>query len=45
VSFLGGSDDALTVTEFDQLVAEYDLVSRAANPQLLSSRLGEFGQA
>ena len=45
VSFLGGSDDALTVTEFDQLVAEYDLVSRAANPQVLSPCLREIGQA
>ena len=32
VSFLEGQDDALTVPEFDQLVAEYDLVFRAANP-------------
>lgn len=45
VSFLDGRDDALTVTEFDQLVAEYDLVSRAANPHLLSPCLGKIGQA
>lgn len=45
VSFLGGQDDALTASEFDQLVAEYDLVSRAANPQLLSSCPGKMGQA
>lgn len=45
VSFLGGGDDALTVTEFEQLVAEYDLVSRTANPQVLSPCLGEIGQA
>src|SRR6201997_4470013 len=36
VSFLDGRDDALTVTEFDQLVLEYDLVSRAANPAVFS---------
>jgi hypothetical protein len=36
VSFLDGQDDALTVTEFDQLVLEYDLVSRTANPAVLS---------
>lgn len=45
VSFLGGQDDALTASEFDQLVAEYDLVFRAANPQLLSSCPGKMGQA
>jgi hypothetical protein len=35
VSFLEGRDDALTASEFDQLVSEYDLVSRTANPGLL----------
>jgi hypothetical protein len=45
VSFLDGQDDALTVTEFDQLVVEYDLVSRAANPSLLSHCLSQTGQA
>lgn len=45
VSFLDGRDDALTVPEFDQLVAEYDLVSRAANPQSLSPCVGKIGQA
>lgn len=45
VSFLGGADDALTVTEFDQLVAEYDLVFRAANPQLLSPCASKIGEA
>lgn len=45
VSFLDGQDDALTVTDFDQLVVEYDLVSRAANPHLLSHCLGKTGQA
>ena len=45
VSFLEGRDDALTATEFDQLVAEYDLVSSAANPQLLSNCLSKIGRA
>ena len=45
VSFLDGRDDALTVSEFDQLVVEYDLVWRAANPQLLSNCLSKIGQA
>ena len=45
VSFLDGQDDALTVTEFDQLVVEYDLVSRAANPSFLSHCLSKTGQA
>ena len=45
VSFLDGQDDRLTVPEFDQLVAEYDLVFRAANPQLLSPSLSKIGQA
>lgn len=45
VSFLDGQDDALTVPEFDQLVAEYDLVYRAANPQLLSHCVSKIGEA
>ena len=45
VSFLDGGDDALTVTEFDQLVVEYDLVSRAANPSFLSHCSRKIGQA
>lgn len=45
VSFLDGQDDALTVTEFDELVVEYDLVWRAANPSLLSLCLTQAGQA
>ena len=35
VDFLNGRNDSLTATEFDQLVAEYDLVSWTANPELL----------
>ena len=45
VSFLDGQDDALTVPEFDQLVAEYDLVFCAANPQSLSPCVRKIGQA
>ena len=45
VSFVDGRDDRLTVSEFDQLVAEYDLVSLAANPYLPSPCLGRIGQA
>ena len=45
VSFVDGRDDRLTVPEFDQLVAEYDLISLAANPRLLSPSLGKIGQA
>ena len=44
-SFLDGQDDALSVTEFDQLAGEYDLVSRTANPSLLSACLSGTGQA
>lgn len=45
VSFLEGRDDALTVTEFDQLVIEYDLISRTANPHLLSRCLSKMAHA
>lgn len=37
VDFVDGRDDTLTAAEFDQLVAEYDLVSWTANPAFLSS--------
>ena len=45
VSFLEGRDDALTTSEFDQLVGEYDLVSRAANPTFLSPYVSKPGLA
>ena len=45
VSFLDGQDDRLTTAEFDQLVGEYDLISRAANPTILSSRVSIPGLA
>lgn len=37
VDFVSGRNDALTAAEFDQLVGEYDLVSRTANPGQLSA--------
>jgi hypothetical protein len=45
VSFLEGRDDALTAAEFDQLVSEYDLVSRTANPGFLSAHMPKTGLA
>jgi hypothetical protein len=45
VSFREGRDDALTAAEFDQLVCEYDLVSQAANPGLLSVHSPQVGLA
>jgi hypothetical protein len=45
VSFVDGRDDALTTAEFDQLVGEYDLVSRAANPTFLSPYVSNRGLA
>ncbi|MGH9511353.1 MAG: hypothetical protein ACRD2U_04380 [Terriglobales bacterium] len=35
MAFRDGRDDSLTVDEFEQLVTEYDLVSWAANPEVL----------
>ncbi len=45
VSFLDGEDDRLTAAEFDQLIIEYDLVSRAASPSMLLDRSVTTGQA
>ena len=39
VDFVDGRDDTLTPTEFDQLVAEYDLVSWTANPASLPATI------
>lgn len=39
VDFVSGRNDALTATEFDQLVAEYDLVSWTANPAQLPATI------
>lgn len=38
VDFVNGRDDTLTAAEFDELVAEYDLVSWTANPAFLPAR-------
>ena len=40
VDFVDGRDDTLTAAEFDQLVAEYDLVSWTANPAFLPATIG-----
>lgn len=45
VDFVSGRNDALTETEFDQLVAEYDLVSWTANPALLAANISGMGRA
>jgi hypothetical protein len=45
VDFVSGRNDALTATEFDQLVAEYDLVSCTANPALLAATISGMGMA
>jgi hypothetical protein len=45
VSFVDGRDDSLTTAEFDELVAEYDLVSRTANPEILRAKLRTPGMA
>jgi hypothetical protein len=45
VAFTEGRDDSFTVAEFEQLVAEYDLLSWAANPHLVVSTFGKPGAA
>jgi hypothetical protein len=45
IDFVSGRNDALTATEFDQLVAEYDLVSWTANPAQLPSTIRGIGMA
>src|SRR5579859_2487440 len=45
VDFVDGRDDTMTAAEFDQLVAEYDLVSRTANPAFLPARTGNTAMA
>jgi len=39
VSFEQGRDDSLSVAEFEQLVADYDLLSWTANPGLLRTAM------
>jgi hypothetical protein len=45
VDFVSGRNDALTTTEFDQLVMEYDLVSWTANPAQLRATMGGIALA
>lgn len=45
VDFVEGRNDALTATDFDELVAEYDLVSWTANPELISGSISNVGTA
>ena len=45
VDFVSGRNDALTASEFDQLVAEYDLVSWTANPEQLPATIRGLGTA
>jgi hypothetical protein len=45
VDFASGRNDALTATEFDQLVAEYDLIAWTANPALLPVNFRDVGMA
>jgi hypothetical protein len=45
VDFVDGRDDTMTAAEFDQLVAEYDLVSWTANPACLPARTGNTAMA
>ena len=45
VDFTEGHNDTLTAREFEHLVAEYDLLSWAANPQLAATVFGKPGTA
>jgi hypothetical protein len=45
VDFAEGRDDALTAAEFDQLVAEYNLVWWTANPAFLPASVGSPAMA
>ena len=45
VNFDDGQDDTMTAAEFDQLVAEYDLVSYTANPAFLQAETGNIAMA
>jgi len=45
VNFNDGQDDTMTAAEFDQLVAEYDLVSCTANPAFLQAETGNTAMA
>ena len=45
VDCVKGQNDTLTAAEFDQLVAEYDLVSWTANPEILPATISNVGVA
>ncbi|HEX8810649.1 MAG TPA: hypothetical protein VF742_01530 [Terracidiphilus sp.] len=45
VAFTDGRDDTMTAAEFDQLVAEYDLISWTANPAFLPVETGSIAMA
>jgi hypothetical protein len=45
VVFDEGRDDSLTTAEFDELVAEYNLVSWTAHPALLRKAIGKAAMA
>jgi hypothetical protein len=45
VDFVIGRNDELTATEFDQLVAEYDLISCTANAVQLPATISSIGRA
>ena len=45
VDFFNGRNDSLTAMEFDQLVAEYDLVSWTANPEPVRATSSNLGTA
>ena len=45
IDFVDGRDDTMTAAEFDQLVAEYDLVSWTANPAFLPVGVQNPGMA
>lgn len=45
VDFVSGRNDALTATEFDQLVAEYDLISCTANAAQLPATSSHIATA
>ena len=45
VNFVDGQDDTMTAAEFDQLVAEYDLVSCTANAAFLPATTSNTAMA
>ncbi len=45
VDFAVGRDDSFTTAEFEELVGEYDLISRAAHPELLAATLARTASA